>query len=168
MKHALRFVTCCLFLIVLTGASGDPPLIRDARIEACFESVLMQQAFLLQNGGASVVDAGGRRFFIAVGFTEVRDNSSSDTLRQMRVGRVHAQKEAVQFLEQTKVVSEDKLIEKTVITTKDGKKSAEVLKTLDEATSATVRGLLPSLSLIGTWKSADGNLFFYAIGKQIK
>jgi hypothetical protein len=168
MKNVLASAIGGMFLLVRLTAGDEMPLIKDSHIEPLFEPVLMQQVFLLQRGGASVVDVAGGRFFIAVGFTEVRDNSSSDTLRQMRVGRVHAQKEAVQFLEQTKVVAEEKLIEKTVITTKDGQKKVKVLKTLDETTVATVRGSLQSLSPIGTWKSLDGKLFFYAIGKQIK
>jgi len=159
---------CSLVLWASCVFSGEPPLIRDAHIEAPFESVLMQQTSLLQNGGASVVNFDGGKFFIAVGFTEVRDNSSADIVRQMRVGRVHAQKEAVQFLEHTKVVSEEKLTEKTVVTTTNGKKTAEVFKSLDESTVATVRGILPSLTPIGTWKSADGQLFFCAIGKRLK
>ena len=81
---------------------------------------------------------------------------------------MQAQKQAILFLEQTKVVAQEKLIERTTIVTKDGKSSVEIFKTLDESTLAQCQGALPALIDIGTWKSADGSLFFFAIGKKLK
>jgi hypothetical protein len=101
-----------------------------------------------------------------VGTTDIRGAASSEKLRQLRVGRVQAQKEAIAFLEQTKVVAEEKLVERTTVTTHDGKRSAEVIKTLDETTATKVHGVLNSLIDIGTWVSADGTTFLFAIGNK--
>lgn len=146
---------------------ADASPVKDATIDPIFEPVLRLQPVLLKSGGARLVNLDGSLYFVAVGTTEVREASSNEKLRQLRVGRVQAQKEAIAFLEQTKVVAEEKLVERTLITTKDGKKSAEVLKTLDESTSTKVHGVLNSLIDIGTWGSADGTVFFFAIGKKL-
>jgi len=145
----------------------DTPPIKDATFDQIFEPVLRLQPVLLKNGGCRLVKFDGSLYFVAVGTTEIREASSSEKLRQLRVGRVQAQKEAIAFLEATKVVAEEKLVEKTTVTTKDGKTSAEVLRTLDETTATKVHGVLNSLTDIGTWSSADGNAFFFAIGKKL-
>lgn len=141
--------------------------ITDANIEKLFESVLMNQPLLLKNGGASLVRFDGRLYFLAVAVTDIRGNTSQEKLRQLRVGRVQAQKEAVAFAEQTKVVAEEKLVEKTTIAVEGQTKTLSVLKTIDETTSTKVGGVLKSLDEAGSWRSADGTLFFYALGKVL-
>ena len=160
----------CVAVFLLSPSivlSGQPDSIKDAKIDQEFETVVKQLPLFLTQGGATVTETETGRFFIAVGVTDVRDESAQDKLRQIRVGRVQAQKEAISFLERTTVVAEEKLVEKTTVTTKDGKKSIEVLKTLDQSTVTTVQGVLGTLPQIGTWESADGKLFFYAIGKKL-
>jgi hypothetical protein len=70
-------------------------------------------------------------------------------------------------LQETRIVAEEKLVERTNLTTRDGKTSAEVFKTLDETTATKVQGVLNSLIDIGTWASADGAISFFAIGKKL-
>lgn len=141
--------------------------ITDANIEKRFEPMLLNQPMLLKNGGASVVQFDNRLYFLAVGVTDVRGNTSQEKLRQLRVGRVQAQKEAVAFAEQTKVVAKEKLVEKTTIALEGQKKALSVLKTIDETTSTKVGGVLKSLDEVGSWRSADRTLFFYAVGKRL-
>ena len=141
--------------------------VADANFEKAFEPVLLSQAMLLKNGGASLVQFDGRLYVLAVGVTDVRGDSSQERLRQLRVGKVQAQKAAVAFAEQTKVVAEEKLVEKTTVAVEGQKKSLSVLKTIDETTSIKVSGVLKSLDEVGSWKSADGTLFFYALGKLL-
>jgi hypothetical protein len=145
----------------------DASVIKDAAFDPIFEPVLRLQPVLLKTGGARLVKFNGSLYFVAVGTTEIREASSSEKIRQLRVGRVQAQKEAIAFLEETKVVAEEKLIESTTVTTKDGKTSAEVLRTLDESTATKVHGVLNSLTDIGSWASADGTTSFFAIGKKL-
>ena len=162
-------ILCVAVFLLLPSIilSSQPDPINDAKIDKEFETVVMQLPLLLAQGGATVVETEAGRFFIAVGVTDVREESAQDKLRRIRVGRVQAQKEAVSFLEHTKVVAEEKLVEKTTVTTQDGKKIVEALKTLDQSTVTTVQGVLGTLPQIGTWESADGKLFFYAIGKKL-
>lgn len=143
------------------------PSLKSATIDPFFEPILSLQPILLKNGGARLLTFDGNLYFVAVGTTEMREPSSNERLRQLRVGRVQAQKQAVAFFEETKVVAEEKFVQSTVITTKDGKKSAQIFKTIDETTATRVHGVLNSLSDIGTWSNADGTLFFFAIGKKL-
>ena len=165
----MTYFLCVVVFLLLPSIilSGQPDSIKDAKIDKEFETVVMQLPLLLAQGGATVVETDAGRFFIAVGVTDVRDESAQDRLRQIRVGRVQAQKEAVSFLEHTTVVAEEKLVEKTTVTTHDGKKTVEVLKTLDQSTVTRVQGVLGTLPQIGTWRNSDGRLFFYAIGKKL-
>ena len=146
---------------------SSPPIIQNATIDPAFEPVLNLQPILLQNGGARLLNMGGSQYFVAVGTTDIRQDSATEKLRRLRVGRVQAQKEAIAFLEKTKVVASEKFIEKTIVTTVDGKTSAEVLTTLDESTATRVSGILGSLSDIGMWTSPDNTIFFFAIGKKL-
>jgi hypothetical protein len=144
----------------------DAPQIRTPTFDSVFEPVLRLQPFLLKSGGARLVKFNGSFYFVAVGTTDIRGADSSEKLRQLRVGRVQAQKEAIAFLAQTKVAAEEKLVERTTVTTQDGKSSAQVIKTLDETTATKVHGVLNSLIDIGTWVSADGTTFLFAIGNK--
>lgn len=160
-------LTVVVFAWAAAFLAAESPTLREASIEKEFEPVLMLLPVIVDSGGAAVVDTATGRYFVAVGVTDVRGDSSQEKLRQLRVSKVQAQKAAVAFMEETKVVAEEKLVERTTIVNKDGKKSAVVLKTLDETTATAVRGILKSLPQIGTWKSADGKLFFCAIGKKL-
>jgi hypothetical protein len=164
---SLSFFLAMLLCTTAAVFSEQPTELRDASIEKGFEPVLMQLPIIVREGGAAVVDTAAGRYFVAVGVTDVRGESSEDTLRHLRVGQIQAQKVTVSYIEGTKIVSEEKLVEKTTILNKDGKKSVEVLKTLDQTTATAVKGTLKSLPGIGTWKSTDGKLFFYAIGKKL-
>jgi hypothetical protein len=51
--------------------------------------------------------------------------------------------------------------------TVNGHKMAERHKVLEETTITKIRALIKTPPVLGTWKSSDGQLFFYAIGAQI-
>ena len=161
------FVLAVALLAVRMICSGESPHLKDANLEPEFAPVILQSSLLLDQGGAAVLETDKGRYFIAIGVTEIRNPSAQEKLRQIRVGRVQAQKEATAFLERTTVVAEEKLVEKTTITTQENKKTIAVLKTLDQSTVTTVQGMLGTLPQVGTWESANGKLFFYAIGKKL-
>jgi hypothetical protein len=46
-------------------------------------------------------------------------------------------------------------------------KMSEQRKVLEETTVAKIKALVKASPVLGTWKSEDGQLFFYAIGAQI-
>jgi len=145
----------------------DQVPIKDASIEPEFRPILMGQPSLLKTGGARIVEYAGALYFIAVGVTEVRGASTEEKLRQLRVGRVQAQKEAVTFVKETKVVAEEKRLEQTTHVTEQGKTTVRVVATLDETTRTEVAGIIQALPEIGSWRAQDGSLFFFAMGKHL-
>jgi hypothetical protein len=149
-------------------APPENPKIKDASIEKSFEALLMQQPLLLKNGGARLIKYDGATYFVAVGVTEIEQDSPTERLRRLRVGRMHAQREAVSFAEATQVSAEDKKTETTVSRNEDGKKHATVVTTFDEITIARVKGAVKSLAEIGTWITPDGTLFCFALGRKLE
>ena len=141
--------------------------IKAASIEPEFRPILMGQPILLQTGGARVVEYAGALYFIAVGVTEVRGDTSDEKLRELRVGRVQAQKEAIAFAKGIKVVAEEKRLAQTTHVTEQGKTTVRALDTLNETTRTEVQGTIKSLPEIGSWRAQDGSLFFFAVGKKL-
>lgn len=157
-------------LALLLGLDGraEPTAVQNANFEPAFERVLRADPTLLRDGGAKVIESDGARFFIAVGFTTVLDGSPTERVRQLRVARIQALRQAAEFANPTRVTSETRLTETTTVTQRDGVKNTVSGKSLNETTVAEIRAILQAPSQVGSWKSADGQLFFYAIGTKLK
>lgn len=138
--------------------------ISDSQIKEEYVPILLSERFLLTTGGATLVEYRGKRYFLSVGTTIVKEKSPEETLRQLKVGRIQAQKEAVTFTQTTKVEAEDHVRTETIVVNKNGAKTASSMTIIDESTMAAVQGIVGSLQDIGTWKSKDGTVFFYALG----
>lgn len=145
----------------------NPAQVRDIRIDEPFAPILQNESMLLENGGAKIVEHEGATYFFAVGSTDIRDDSGQEHLRQMKVARAQAQKEAVSFAEETEVVVEESRTEKTVINNQNGQKSVYTMKEYDESVRTKVKGLISSMTDVGSWKSSDGKVFFFAIGCRL-
>ncbi|HEY8668856.1 MAG TPA: hypothetical protein VIL86_19570 [Tepidisphaeraceae bacterium] len=144
-----------------------PAAVKDAVIEEPFATILAQHPLLLQSAGARVFRHEGSLYLIVVGMTEAKGESSAERLRQIKVARVQAQKEAVAFAEQTSVVATDERKVQTTITQESNSKSLSQVETLNETTVAKVHGVLKGLPEVGTWYSPDGTLFFCAVGRKL-
>jgi len=122
---------------------------------------------LLRDGGAKVVEFNGARYFVSVGVTSIQGDTATERIRQLRVARVLALKATTEFIHETVVMSEEKLNQTTTITTRDGVTTGSTRKILEETTLARIRGVIKAPAEVGSWKSADGKLFFYAIGTKL-
>jgi hypothetical protein len=156
-----------LFLSVFTAFAGSNETPFDAVIEPEFVDVLQADSTLLHDGGAKVVETHNQRYFIAVGVTSAGPDSPMEKLRQIRVGRIQAIKAAAEFIQETKVKSQEKLTEESTVTRTDGKKTGTSTKIFEESTLTQIEALLKVPPQIGSWKSSDGQLFFYAIGTEL-
>jgi hypothetical protein len=154
-------VTCC-------GAPADDgPIIREALLTPEFDSILSADPALLQSGGAKLIEKDGSQYFVAVGFASVLGDSPAERVRQLQVARVRALKAASDFIGITTFASEEKFSDTTTITNINGVKTSRGQKLLEETTVAKINALVKAPPVVGTWKSGDGQLFFYAIGTQI-
>ena len=166
MSTLQRLAAPLLFAYAATAT--EPVSIRDAVFEPGFERVVRSDSALLHDGGAKLIESGEARYFIAVGFTSVLDGSPAERVRELRVARIQALKQAAEFANPTQITSEAKLSETTTVTQRDGVKSAVTTKSLDETTTAEIRAMLKAPPRVGSWKSSDGQIFFYAIGTKLK
>jgi hypothetical protein len=157
---------------LLTGcvalAQDSPGVIREAFLSPGFEDIMCADPALFHNGGAKLIDKHGMRFFVSIGFTGVLGDSPAERVRQMQVARIRAIKAASEFIGTTIVTSEEKLSDTTTVVTVNGDKMSEQHKVLEETTVAKIKALVKAPPVLGTWKSGDGQLFFYAIGAQIQ
>lgn len=164
--------TLTVFIIpMLTAfivAAGEIEGIRDAAIEPAFLDVLRAEPALLHDGGAKVIDTPGNRYFVAVGVTSAGPDSPQEKLRQIRVGRIQAMKAAAEFIRETKVTAQEKFTQESTVTRVDGAKTGTSTKTYEESTLTQIEALLKVPPQIGSWKSSDGQLFYYAIGTQLR
>jgi hypothetical protein len=156
---------------LLTGcvalAQDSPTVIREAFLSPGFEDIMRADPALFHNGGAKLIDKHGMRFFVSIGFTGVLGDSPAERIRQLQVARIRALKAASEFIGTTIVSSEENFSDTTTVETVNGNKTSEQHKVLEETTVAKLRVLLKAPPVVGTWKSGDGQLFFYAIGAQI-
>jgi hypothetical protein len=153
--------TCCV------SSADDGPVIREALLTPGFDSILRADPALLQSGGAKLIEKDGTQYFVAVGFASVLGDSPAERLRQLQVARIRALKVACEFIGTTIVTSEVKFSETTTVTNINGVKTSGRRKLLEETTVAKINAIVKAPPVIGTWKSGDGQLFFYAIGTQI-
>jgi hypothetical protein len=132
-----------------------------------FDGILRADPALLQSGGAKLIEKDGTQYFVSVGFASVLGDSPAERLRQLQVARTRALKAASEFIGTTNVTSEEKFSDTTTITNLSGAKTSETRERLEETTVACIKALVKAPPVVGTWKSGDGQLFFYAIGTQI-
>lgn len=132
-----------------------------------YQALIESHTILAREGGAAVVEKDGKQFFIAVGVTVVQDDSASERLRQLRVGKLYALKAVAEFIMPVKVDTQTQLTEKTTVVITEKGKSGKSFKELDETTRTSVETVLKAPEQVGSWKSADGKLFFVALGQQL-
>jgi hypothetical protein len=154
-------VTCCV------APADDGPVIREALLTPGFDGILRADPTLLQSGGANLIETDGTQYFVAVGFASVLGDSPAERLRQLQVARIRALKVACEFIGTTIVTSEQKFSDTTTVTNINGVKSSGTQKLLEGTTVAKIKALIKAPPVVGTWKSGDGKLYFYAIGTQI-
>jgi len=140
-----------------------PSSIRDAHLEQPFAALLANDELLLSMGGAAVVRENGASYFIAVGTTPVNGDSPDERLRQIKVGQVHAQREAVTFADQETIVVHVIEVDTTTITKTAGQTTVHVSRVHDSTITAKVHGIVKGMQPAGTWKSTDGTVFYYAL-----
>jgi hypothetical protein len=155
-------ITCC------AAPAVDGPVIREVLLTPGFDGILRTDPVLLQSGGAKLIEKDSTQYFVAVGFASVLGDSPAERVRQLQVARTRALKVASEFISTMIVTSEEKFSKKTTVTNINGIKTSARRDLFEEKTVAKIKALVNAPPVVGTWKSGDGQLFFYAIGTQIR
>ena len=160
-----------MLLVILAQTAtcvADEVLILDASFAPGYEVILRQDPLLLQLGGAKIVEHGGDQYFISVGVTSIHGDEALERVRQLRVARIQALREIASFTESTQIVTKDELSDTKTIKNDNGHKTANATLTLNESTVASIKAIAKSPPEVGFWKSADKQLFFYAVGTKLR
>lgn len=166
-SQTLIFLTIFALLSSLPTAAQQPSAPMGGSFREGYQQLIEADSSLANNGGAAIIESNGQRFFIAVGVTVVRGDAPSEKIRQLRVAKINALRTVAEFIEPTKVFTETKLSESNTIVTSGTDKKGRTEKKLEEVTRTSIQGVIQAPEQVGSWTSADGKLFFIALGKRL-
>jgi hypothetical protein len=159
-------MNCLLLVSVLLGAEPSAAdRFSDVRIEKPFDRYLLANPLLMESAGAKIVKLPKKRsLVVAVASTVLKDDSTDERLRAERVCKEKAFAYLVQEQKGVEVFHTEESKDKTVVVTVDGKEHGTSVSESLEITKTKVEGFAKGLSIVGKWKSKEGDVFYLAIG----
>jgi hypothetical protein len=146
------------------GADGEAPF-RAVEIDPRFEGYLRANPLLMQVPGAKVIHLeNGNQVVLAVASTVLKDDSADERLRAEKVCKIKALASVVAEKEGVQLAHVEQVREKTVVVMADGKEKAKSVTEVLQLTTAKVQGIAKEIPVLGRWRSADGKVFYLAIG----
>ena len=140
----------------------------DVEIEADFEVYLKSNPLLMEVAGCKIISRkDGSTVVIAVGSTALNDKGAADKLRAEKVCRVKALTSLVAEKQGVQIVHIEESKDSTVVVFEQGVEKASSVMDLLKITKAKVEGITHDMPIIGRWRSADGGVYFLAIGAFI-
>lgn len=147
------------------AASGDLP-VSSMSAAAPFDAYLKADPILLQYGGARVIvlPESNQVVIVSVARTAVKDNSGADRIRMEKVCHQKALAGLLAEKQGLKVRYALETRDTTTSVFAEGREQTASLESMLETSSAQTEGFVRDLPVVGSWYSADGKLFFLAIG----
>ena len=148
-----------------TGSSNATPAMVITTVEP-FAKYLRADPLLLQCGGTRliVLPDSNEVMIVSVASTAVKDNSGADRVRMQKVCHQKALAGLLTAEKGLKVKYALETKDATTAAFADGQEQAASLESMLETTSAQAEGFVRDLPVVGIWYSADGQMFFLAIG----
>lgn len=158
------WLLCGLFLVA--GADDEAkPRFSAIEIEKPFAKYLQANPLLMEVAGAKIIRLqNGRQLVLAVGSTGLKDKSAKERLRAEQVCRIKALVSLVAEKQGVQVAREELLKEQTVVIIDNGKETGKSVSELLAITKTKVEGLARDMPVVGRWRSADGTIYYLAIG----
>lgn len=167
-----RLLAVAVLLLVGTGRHASAQEWVDLRIyDEDFRPVLDSAPYLAQFTGATLVEHEGELFLLAVGFTGVKPiKSSVEIVLQKKVSQKSALKALAELQEGVDVQGES-MLHTLLVKAYDGD-SGRAQKDMEEKNFTStmreqVKALVLAPHLVATWKSADGFIFYTALGTKL-
>src|SRR5262245_37663219 len=153
-----------LSAMLAVGGDGEAPF-RAVEIDPRFEGYLRANPLLMQVRGAKVLRLdNGKLVVLAVASTVLKDDSAEERLRAEKVCKVKALASIVAEKQGVQVAHIEQVKEKSAVLTKHGKESGQAVTEILQVTTAKVQGIALDPPVVGRWHSADGKVFFLALG----
>jgi hypothetical protein len=156
-----------LCALLVAGGGGEAPF-RSVEIDPRFEGWLRADPLLVTVTGAKIIRLdNGNQAILAVGSTVLKDDSLEERLRAEKVCRIKALASIVAEKQGVQVAHVEQVKEKTVVI-EYGKETGNSATEVLQVTTGKVQGTARDLPIVGCWQSADGKVFFLAIGAAWK
>ena len=128
-----------------------------------YKDLIMSDSVLLTTGGCRIFPVGDKAYIVGVGCTEVRNDTSRDRIRRRETAQEKARVQVIKS-RSTDVSFFKRSLDKAVVRYKDRAETSE--EVLDDVSTTTVKAAdyVDSMDIVATWYSADGQLFFLALG----
>lgn len=157
-------MTPAVLLFALAMPAEDARF-ADVVIEKPYRTYLMANPVLMEIAGAKIIRLqDGNQLLLAVGSTVLKDNKPRTRIDAEKVCRVKALASIVAEKKGVQVAHVEKVEERTVVVIENGKETGKSVSEVMQLTKTEVRGLAPGMSVIGRWKSKDGEVFYLALG----
>jgi hypothetical protein len=142
----------------------------DVTIDPPFCNVLEKSRLLMETGGAKiVVNPDGSRLVIGVGQVAYdKKSTAQQRLSKERVARQKALRELTAQTAPIQIVHREKLKETSRVETLDGgEQRGEAIEEYLSVTTSEFEAVVKDLPVVGKWYSADGDVLYIAIGKEL-
>ena len=137
----------------------------DVELHSRFKNILSSSVLLMKVAGAKVVRLpGNRTAVIGVASTEIKKDSSSDRLRAEKVCRLKALATVIGEKQGVQVLHIEELKDETRVILDDNGEKASSVSTLMQVTKTKIEGIAKDMPIVGRWSSANGEVFYLAIG----
>ena len=172
MNYFSRAITV-LIVFSVTALNSHPyaaDTFANITIDPPFDAVLKKSPLLMETGGAKIiVNPDGSRLVIGVGQVAYdRKAPAQQRLNKERVARVKALRELTAQTSPIQIVHREKLEEHSRIETLDGgERRGEAIEEYLSVTTSEFEAVVKDLPVVGKWYSADGDVLYIAIGKEL-
>ena len=157
-KINLLLVT--LFMLTNNVAQSEGMTFTNIEITPLYKSLIVADRLMMEIGGVRVIERQDNTKMLYV----IASTTNKHPIHQRTVAYNKAYRDLLAYFDGREIEAKKKLDrKKTTIITDDGV-SHKIVKSLDETIITCVRGKVRGLPTLGTWSSADKNIFYIAIG----
>lgn len=152
--------------LLLIGLSDPAKQFQKIKITAGYNSILLENPLLMELTGAKAIKMkNGNTILISVSSVVLENESPKAELDGIKIARSKALANLAAEIHGVQVFRLEKLDEKTQLTIENGKEKGKSISSFLQITEAKVEGIVKNMQPIGSWYSADGKVFYLAIGE---
>ena len=152
-------------LLFLTVGDGAEDKFADVVLEKPYAMYLKANPLLMEVAGAKVLRLeDGRRVVLAVASVALKDGKPKTRLDAERVCVARATASVVAEREGVQVAHVETSKDRSVVVVEDGKETGKSVLDVLQVTKTKTQGFVRGLTVVGRWKSKDGEVLYVALG----
>ena len=131
-----------------------------------YKTLLLSDCVLLTAGGCRIFAVGKKAYVVAVGCSPITDDSPGDRIRRKEVAEEKARTEVIKS-RQTDVSYFSRSSSDTTVRYRNVEESSEEVASSSQITTMKAADYVDSMDIVATWCSADGKMFYLALGAEV-